>query len=404
MSLKNCSRILLAFIIIQAGAFAKSMDIKEAAGLSIKNNPEVLSCSLSWQAAKAKAVSAVSLDDLRLSLEYEKIPSGSRNLEDGEKMYKAEQMVEFPGKIYAEYLMAVKDSDAKKALYDGKAAEVSSRAKSAYLDLFYADRAVEVLSDIKTILLSAKRSAIARYTVGGSPQTDALMANIEYLAADNELLVMRQERKAKEAVLKSVLNITEAGTIETTAGLDLPKEIGKEADHSSSALSRRPELAAMKAEAEMRDAEVLKNRMSFFPDIGLGVKKRVNDGWDAMFSISVPLYFWKQGYKTVSSGLDEDSVSASIRNMRNMTISEVSEAYVEAVNALQTARLYQREIIPQSRDAYKVSVSAYKGGRIDFQTVIQIERTYKEARLKYYESQVRLGKALAMLDRLKGDI
>ena len=61
-----------------------------------------------------------------------------------------------------------------------------------------------------------------------------------------------------------------------------------------------------------------------------------SDGWDAMFSFSLPLYFWKQSYGVSSIGLEREAAKAAFSNMENMTLWEVKEAYIAADAARRT--------------------------------------------------------------------
>lgn len=394
--------LIIGFILfIQFSAYASS-NLKDLIEIAKLNNPEITAAKSELDAAGAKIPQMLSLENPKIGLEYQQIPSGSRNLEDGMKMYTAEQMIMFPGKIYADYLIAAKEAEIYDARYRAKILEISAAVKSAYYDLFYADRSVDALFEIKELMGQIKSAAISRYAVGRAPQTDALLANIEYLLMNNELKIMRQGRMAKETQLKSLLNQTDESIIDPDKELNLPKETVNEDNIRKTALEMRPELLAMKAEIDMKDAQNLKAGMEFFPDIGLGVKKRVSGGWDAMITLSVPLYFWKQGYGLSSSGFEKSALAAEYLNMKNMTISEVKDASVIANTSLETMKLYKNEIVPQSLGAAKIALSAYKAGKIDFQTVLQIEKTYREAKLKLFESQIKYGKALAKLERLIG--
>lgn len=396
-------KISFLFIIVCLSAAAPlALTLADAAKLAVKNNPEVQAAKDKWESAKAKIPQMLSLDNPRIGLEYEQIPSGSRNLEDGMKMYTFEQMVMFPGKIYAEWQMAKAEASMQEANYKAKILGISSQAKSAYYDLFYVDRAIQTVAEFRELMAKIKKSAEARYVVGAAAQSDVLMANIEYLIMDNELTTLRQERAVKEAQLKALLNRSDEVTIETGSNLDLPGTIESETVLEQVAIENRSELLLMKAELEAIGSAHLKSKMEYFPDTILGVKKRVAGGWDAMISFSIPLYFWKQSYGVSSVGLEREAAEAAYNNMKNMTRWMVKESWVMADAARRAARLYEDKIVPQSSQALKVALAAYKSGNVDFQTLLNIERAYKEAKLKLYENQINYGKARAELERIVG--
>lgn len=392
----------VTIVLLCSIAEASMLSVESAVKSAVANNPEITAAKNSLDAAKAKVPQMIALADPKIGLEYDQIPSGSRNLEDGMKMYTVEQMVMFPGKIYADYSMAVKTADLNDALYRAKLLEISSQVKSAYYDLYFIDRSIVTMREVGDLFLRIKKSAQAKYAVGAVMQMDVLQANIEYQLINNELLTMAQERGIKEARLKVLLNRSDGSPIEVDQNFALPETVGSVEVLVGAALEKRPELLAMKAEYEMKDAAHLKSKMEFFPDTMLGAKKRVGDGWDAMLSFSVPLYFWKQSYNISSVGLESEAAEAAYNNMKNMTVWEVKEDFVKADAALRTFSLYKEKIIPQSEQALKVALRAYQGGKADFQALLLAERMVKEAKLKLYENQASYGKALAELERIIG--
>jgi len=394
--------IILLIIVLTSAAYAEKLSLSDVVRIALEKNPDLQAARSQKEAVSAKIPQVLALDNPRVGLEYEQIPSGSRNPEDGMKMYTAEQMIMFPGKIYAEWQMANAEASMLSANYQAKVLEISAQIKSAYYDLFFADRAIEAMAEIKELLARVKKSAEAKYIVGQAVQADVLMANVEYLLMDNELTSLQQERQVKEAKLKALLNRSDEGPLETAATLNLPGTIEPAAALEKNALEHRPELLAMKAGLAAKDAGHLRSKMDFFPDTMLGAKKRVSGGWDAMISFSVPLYFWKQSYGVNSAGLEREAAEAAYNNMRNMIRWMVKESRVMADAARRTARLYEDKIVPQSSQALKVALTAYRSGKVDFQTLQNIERAYKEARLKLFESQANYGKTLAELEKITG--
>ncbi|MBI5700175.1 TolC family protein [Candidatus Saganbacteria bacterium] len=390
---------LIIIIFSTTGAFAASLN--EVVKTALEHNPEIAAAKADWEAAKAKIPQTLSLEDPRVGLEYEQIPSGSRNPEDGMKMYTFEQMVMFPGKIYAEWKMANQDAEMARARYLKKVREILAMVQGAYFDLFFIDRSLKINAENQELLSRLKRSAEAKYSVGQVTQADPLMAAAEAEMVANELLNAGNERKAAEARLGSLLNQPVGGEPAADETLSFPKVMDP-AFYEKAAAANRPEILEMKAELEALDAAQLKSKMEYFPDTALGVKKRVDDGWDAMISISIPLYFWKQSFGVSAAGLRRETAEAALNNMRNMTIAEVRETQAMAENAERTVKLYADRLLPLAAQAVKISQAAYQTGKVDFITFLGAQRSYRDAQLKYAENQVKLGKALAMLEKIIG--
>lgn len=401
-SFKFLLSLLMILFLSASFTYAELLFLSGAVKEALERNADVAAAKRIWESAKAKIPQALSLSDPRIGLEYEQIPSGVRDVEQGMKMIKAEQMIMFPGKIAAEYLMAGREAEMYSALYRAKVLEITSLVKSTYYNLFFTDRSIEIIEEIRDLLSKIKKTAEAKYIVGDVVQADVLQANIEYLIMENEFITLQQERKAGEAKLKALLNQRDEAAIETESNFNFPKTLEVVSEIEKTTLEKRPELLAMKAEFEMKDYAHLKSKMEFFPDTMLGVRKRVTDGWDAMLSFSVPLYFWKQSYGIRLVGLEREAAEAAYNNMKNMTIWMLKESWVMADSARRTVKLYEDKIVPQSSQALKIALAAYQTGKVDFQTLLNIERGYKEAKLKLYENQVNYGKALAGLERIIG--
>ncbi|MFA4906256.1 MAG: TolC family protein [Candidatus Margulisiibacteriota bacterium] len=390
---------LILIIFSMTGAFAVSLN--EVVKTALEHNPEIAAAKADWEAAKAKIPQTLSLDDPRIGLEYEQIPSGSRNPEEGMKMYTFEQMIMFPGKIYAEWAMANQEAEMAQARYLKKARKILAEVKAAYFDLFFIDRSLKINAENRELLNRLKKSAEAKYSAGQVTQADPLMAAVEAEMIANELLNAGNERKAAEAKLKALLNRPAETALAADELLAWLKVLDAAA-YEKTALEERPEILEMKAELNAIDAAHLKSKMEYFPDTMLGVKKRVDDGWDAMISISIPLYFWKQSYGVSAAGLKREMAESALNNMRNMTIAEVRETQAMAENAERTVKLYADRLLPLSAQAVKISQAAYQTGKVDFITFLGAQRNYRDAQLKYAENQVKLGKALAELEKIIG--
>ncbi|MBI5701370.1 TolC family protein [Candidatus Saganbacteria bacterium] len=396
--------VFLIIITINIPVNAEELPLTKALDIAAKNNPDLRSARAAWEASKSKIPQALSLSDPKIGVEYDSIPANSSNFSDGMKMYTADQMIMFPGKIFAEWMMAQNESKMFEARYQKKLREVVSDIKSAYYDLFVFDHSIQIISQNKDLLQSFKKIAESKYSVGQVTQADALMAASEYAMAVNELENMRNERNVKAARLNSLLfkpvdaklgNILQI-SLSSIEGLPKLSEIERRA------LNNRPELMEMKAMLDIKDAEQLKSKMGFFPDTTLGYKKRSGDGYDVMFSFTIPLYFWKQGYQLSETGSNRESADSAYKNMANMTSFEVRESYVMAENAQRTMKLYENKLVPLAEQALKVGVLSYQANKIDFSTLLNIQKNYRATKVKYYESRANYGKALAMFEKIIG--
>jgi cobalt-zinc-cadmium efflux system outer membrane protein len=88
--------------------------------------------------------------------------------------------------------------------------------------------------------------------------------------------------------------------------------------------------------------------------------------------------------------------------MQNMVRLAVQEAYVRAKSAQDRAALLRTTILPQAQQTLDVSRIAYQTDRVDFQAVIDNQRTLLDAQLGYVRALSEFEQATADLERAVG--
>ena len=88
--------------------------------------------------------------------------------------------------------------------------------------------------------------------------------------------------------------------------------------------------------------------------------------------------------------------------MENMVRLAVQEAYVRAKSAHERAALLRTTILPQSQQTLEVSRVGYQTDRVDFQSLIDNERTLLSSQLDYFRALSEFQQATADLERAVG--
>src|SRR5205085_11148135 len=96
------------------------------------------------------------------------------------------------------------------------------------------------------------------------------------------------------------------------------------------------------------------------------------------------------------------AAKARERAMENGVRLAVQEAFVHAKSAQDRAALLRTTILPQSQQMLDVSRIAYQTDRVDFQALIDNERTLLAAQLDYYRALSEFDQAVADLERAIG--
>ena len=97
-----------------------------------------------------------------------------------------------------------------------------------------------------------------------------------------------------------------------------------------------------------------------------------------------------------------ETAKARERAMQNMVRLAVQEAYVRTRSAQGRAALLRTTILPQAQQTLDVSRIAYQSDRLDFQAVIDNQRTLLDAQLGYVRALSEFEQASADLERAVG--
>src|SRR3989338_4979255 len=182
------------------------LSLKSAVATALKANPEIIAAKRNYEAASARILQAASLADPMIELEYDKIYADRMLTGDPMKTYAISQDIPFPTKLYLRARIASKIAKMSYENYKAKEKEIIARTKSAYAELFYIYRSIEINKENKGILEQFSQSATARYSKGLGTQGDALKAQVELATVDTELIMLEQKRITAQARLNILLN------------------------------------------------------------------------------------------------------------------------------------------------------------------------------------------------------
>jgi outer membrane protein TolC len=129
------------------------------------------------------------------------------------------------------------------------------------------------------------------------------------------------------------------------------------------------------------------------------------DAWLARDGVTWPRAPWSRG--KISAHITEqiaasETAKARERAVQNMVRLAVQEAYVRATSAQGRAALLRTTILPQAQQTLDASRIAYQTDRLDFQAVVDNQRTLLDAQLAYVRALSEFEQATADLERAVG--
>jgi len=237
---------------------------------ALRNNPEIQAAYHNWKAAEHKIKQVTALPDPMLGYGY-----FGENIETRvgpqEQRLGLSQKIPFPGKLRGKGQVQSKHADLLKEKYEGTKREVKKSVKLVYYDLFWVDRAIQVINQEKTILENLETVARRKYESNLAPLQDVLKTQVEISKLIYRLYLLSQNRKSLTAKMNALLNRSgdaeqaETQQVEPTElkyGLDELREMAQ---------SSRQELLAAAIEIEKSKYERSLAKLDYYPDFTFGL-------------------------------------------------------------------------------------------------------------------------------------
>lgn len=395
---------------IGVAAQSPPLTIREAVDEALANNPDLGVLRAQIGVARERPAQERGLTPPMVSAQIWQWPITSLNPANT-NMYMFMVGQELPGRGKRDLRAAVADKDRALVAADVTIRErqVIDDVKQTYAALFIARRAAAVYRTGIDLLRQMADVSQAKYITGRISQQDVLKPIVESSRLYNDALVFDEQANLAAARLNVLLGRAPDAPI---GGLAEPVEerlLPSAADLQRLAVDREPELARARLEVEKAQAELASARQEYRPDFtvqgGYAVMPNDTDAWLGTVSITWPRAPWSRGridarVAELSAGVE--TARLRVRAMENSVKQSVQAAYVHAASAEARATLLRTTILPQSEQMLAVSRVGYQADHVDFEALIDNERTLIGAQLDYVRALSEFAQATADLERAIG--
>jgi len=414
--------------LLLTGLLALNLNVARASGvLSLeKAITEALSANPGLAAIQARAEAlaeipdqAGALPDPRLSLNLVNLPLDSFSFTQ-ESMTQFQvgisQSLPYPGKLVLQSQAASYEAHAAKADVGEKRLQLTRDIKTVWWNLFYLDRALEVVKNNQTLLEQIISVAETRYQVGQGQQQDILLAQLELSRLRDGAIRIQNMQANEMARLNVLLDRHAAGLIELPASVaeDLPTLIRPEALRQLAG-SSRPRLVAQAGRMRAAHSRVDLAERDHAPDFQVGAVYGLRNGNNAdgssradmgsiVFSMNLPLYAGSKQDRTVDQRNAEwMQQKFLLQDQRNQVASEVQQAMMDYRHGDEQVRLFRQEIIPQARQTVEAMLAGYQVGKVDFLSLIRSQTALYDYETQYWKALSAANQALARLIAAVGE-
>jgi len=407
----------------------KDADVGTFVGLAVRRNPRLRAARDAVLAKMARVPQVTALPDpvvqSAIRAEPVRTAAGDIYLE-----LRASQTFPVPAKLDERGWVALEE--ARSALEKLRSAhnQVIAETKGAYYRLYYAHQSIAVTKESRKLLREIQDNIQARLRAGTALQSDALRAQLELSNLENELLRLAQTRDTAIARLNLLIDRAPDAPFPVPSRPEAGRITSQLDALVTAAAENHPDLRQLQHQMERDRHAVRLARLGYWPDFTLGffwtlldprgafepppnpetgivpptpqLSERGTDSWGILLGMTLPIWSEK-----VEAGIREarhrrSETAARLHDERNRVYFDIQDRLLRVQTGEQLVDLFSTTIIPQARQTFEVSRTAYAAGRVDFLTLEENWRKLLDAQLLLERSLSQLEQDFAALEQAVG--
>ena len=416
----SCLLLVGAFVLAANSAQAvEVLSLDKAISKALSTNPGLAAIE-----ARARALAEIpdqveALPDPRLSVNIANLPLDSFSFtQEGMTQFQVgiTQSLPYPGKLALRSQAASQEAKAAESDLQEKRLQLVRDVKTVWWNLFYLDRALEVIARNQALLKQFVNVAETRYTVGRGLQQDILLAQLELSKLSDSAIRVQNMRENEVVRLNVLMDHSAAETIQLPSSVDetLLAPVSA-AMLQQRALVARPSLAAQIERMGAARSRVDLAKKDYAPDFKVGAVYGLRNGNDpdgssradlgsVMFSMNLPFYTGSKQDRAVDQRNAEwMQQKYQLHDQRNQVASQVQRAVTDYHRAGEQVQLFKQEIIPQARQTVDAMLAGYQVGKVDFLNLIRSQTTLYDYETQYWKALSATNQALARLIAAVGE-
>jgi outer membrane protein, heavy metal efflux system len=366
----------------------------ELARLAIRHHPSIAAARHRAQGLAEKIPQENALPDPML--EVTAGPILGKAMDGREAMLELKQPLPFPGKRRESAAAASRESTAALAEIRALELKLTEQVHSAWWDLYLAEQTTTLTRESRAVLAAIRDAVDARVAADQAAQADQIRLANEISMVDRDLAEASELALTARAQLNSLLNRPAGAQLPPTRFVGIPDSASLEA-LLARAQARHPEVAAAQERANAFQHRLKRAELEKYPDFTVGVTGSSRDEVFGMVGITLPI--WREPRRAMireaREGIAETEamVAATRADLRY----RIEEAWYRIKTAREINRLFETRLIPDSKQAYEVTLTGYSTGSSSFTDLVETWRQTLAYRLQHARSQAQLGKAAATL-------
>lgn len=284
---------------------------------------------------------------------------------------------------------------------------VRRSVREAYYGVAFARGVTAQADEIVKLNERLRDTAQTRFDSGDIPKLEVTQAELELARARVEFQVALQEEKVALSQLNALLNEPPGtpwdvqGSLEMLPARPQLDDLISRAGGTNADLQRVAE--AQKVEARRR--ELLKAQR--IPNIGLEFGSDFNNppsfqvGLRGGLIVELPIFTRNQG-EIAQSLANSRALESEQAATRRSVAGRVEQAYFELDSREAEAQLYEKDLVPASKQLESLAEDSYHAGKANILTVLGAQRDVQQVEHEYLLSLLAVQQAFAALEEAVG--
>lgn len=387
LAIEKYSEVLAATyadVVSTADPPGENSTFDDYANLAFRRNPGLKAAFQRWKAALERIPQARALDDPELTYE--------RSLDEVDFVQRLAVSQAIPGfgKLGLRERKAVAEAEAAMHEFEAMKLDAFFKIVQTFHEYWYLGRATAVTDENVRLLEDIEKVVRVGYEAGSAQFSELIKIQVETDRMKNELASLRDERRAGSAALAAVLNLPNADVLPWPAIKPSAQAMLSEDVLRAMLKDLNPELKAGEAMIEREKYSEDLARKSRFPDFMLGAGTMFLSDMNGsegetetavMGGITIPLWQRKYSAEIREASAMREAAALDRDELENNLIAELRMAIFKTRDAERRIGLLRDSLIPKATQAFEVARKDFSGGKTDFMTLIDAQRTLLEFRL-----------------------
>jgi outer membrane protein TolC len=357
--------------------------------------------------ARARRVTSIAVPDPTLSAAYDQISGPFTFGGAPAKPISLGVAIPFPDKFRQNGRIGTADIHANESNLRLQQQTIALQASQAYDGLLVAYKHRENLLEARTLANDFLTRTQARFNAGSAPRLDVIQAQVGVAQADNDLIGNERDIAVAQATLNRTLGRVVGAPIVPTDSLEMPTPLPDSASVETVALGNRPELTILQQQQLGAKATTSLTKEFWLPDLTFAVGRDYAVPGSPLFttgiSMPVPFLFFQHSHGDIALAQHvERELDATYRDTRAQVTQDVRSAYANASTAMRQVTFIRDQLLPASREAYRVASTSYTLGGSSTLEVIAARTALLSAESQLADALAAANSARADLDRALG--